>query len=391
MQNKSNEATACFKPKTFRLDMENHKKPGIISIGADIGYSAPKIVYPGGAFSFPSYAKKVSPSQIFFEYGERDIYIRDDTGIWAVGECAHDLANASETLDVTSELYGRNWYNAPLYKILIKASLGMSLVPNSYYAPEPDDEIHIQTGLPAQYMTANDVDDVKDVFAGQYEFDMRIGKDDWKSYNFQIEKEHVKVLAQPMGSLMAVCMGRDGKPSKDAQYFFTHNGEVDDYGFNTIDVSLISHGRYSNDESSNITLEDRAAREIMRRTCEAIRDTYGKSMQVSDLQRRLDTGTVLITDRKALRRTEVPFEELLLGESRRVFDEAFDSLMKARNYWEGTDFIIQTGGTYEAWKQFISDKLKDMGIRNVPGNINIPELPIEFANAWGFYCASANS
>ena len=58
--------------------------------------------------------------------------------------------------------------------------------------------------------------------------------------------------------------------------------------------------------------------------------------------------------------------------------------MSACNYWQDTEFIVWTGGTYMLWKDYFEDRLKDMGIISVPGNINIPDLPLNFANAWGF-------
>lgn len=384
MQTKINTITNSFKPKTFRLDMHNPKKDGVVVIGADIGYSAPKIISPGSANSFPSYAKKIDPSRMSFkDPDEKDIYIRTKDGIWAVGECAYEEAGAMESLDIESEMYSRNWYNAPMYKVLVTASLGLALTPTDGYAPDANDTIKIQTGLPAQYMAANDVNDIKDAFAGAYDFEMKVGAGSWERFRFEIERSNVGVIAQPLGSLMAVCLDRNGKRTKDAQYYFKNCGEIHDYGSNTVDITQIRFGRVGQEGHTSITKH--AAQEILKRTCKTLLDKYGVSMQISELQRHLQTGTVRVMDRKAMQRTEKSFEEILLTHSEEVFEETFELLKKTCNYWTDVDFIIQTGGTYEAWRNFLKEKFAYMDINIVDGNVNIPELPIEFANAWGFF------
>ena len=387
-----NNITNNFKPKSFHLDMLNKKRDGVIAIGADIGYSAPKIISPGAANSFPSYAKKIETAgRISFRDDlPTDIYIRDDTGVWAVGECAYEEAGAMESLDLIAEMYGRSWYNTLAYKTLIKASLGLALTPSKDYVPDAKDVIKIQTGLPAQYIGTEDTDEIKDAFAGHYDFEMKKGGENWESFRFDIDRANVGVMAQPLGSLMAVCLDREGRPTKDAPYYFSHNGEVDDYGFVTVDVSQINHGKVDAG-NSYISIVNCGNKEIMQRTCRDLQKGYGISLQISELQNRLVEGTVRVTNKKKMSRENVSFEEILLRNSEDVFHEMFEKLKEARNYWANTDFIIQTGGTYEAWKHFLDDAFQNMDIRIVQGNVNVPELPITFANAWGFYHFAQNA
>lgn len=379
--NTVNAVTDQFRAKTYNIPIKNRKKDGHIVLGIDIGYSGPKIISPGRAVSFPAYARKTDTSRLSFrEPQDTDIYIRDETGTWAVGELAYDEIGMSDETDISSQLYDRAWYTSPTYRTLVKASLGAGLAETRDFKPKTDDIIHVQTGLPPKYL--DDAEDVKEVFAGVHEFDMKVGKNNWESYRFKIEPQNVGVMSQPLGSLMAVCLDKNGAPLPAARYYFSHIGEVNDFGFVTTDHTRLYKGRCDTDNT--ITIINHAMHEILQRTCDTIREEYKVSLQVSELQTKLRTGTFYILDRKQMRRKSVSFEKIIVERSREVCEETFEALMSACNYWQDTEFIVWTGGTYMLWKDYFEDRLKDMGIMSVPGNINIPDLPLNFANAWGF-------
>ena len=56
------------------------------------------------------------------------------------------------------------------------------------------------------------------------------------------------------------------------------------------------------------------------------------------------------------------------------------------DYFSDIDYIIATGGTYDAWADAFNSKFAEMeGLDIIPGNINDPTLSNVFSNVRGYY------
>lgn len=72
--------------------------------------------------------------------------------------------------------------------------------------------------------------------------------------------------------------------------------------------------------------------------------------------------------------------------SKQVCEEAIDKMKVIHDYFSDTDYIIATGGTYEAWSKEFNSKFTEMeGLTIVPANVNDTTLSNVFSNVRGYY------
>lgn len=75
-----------------------------------------------------------------------------------------------------------------------------------------------------------------------------------------------------------------------------------------------------------------------------------------------------------------------------------DILLKKRkdfsathNYFADIDYIVATGGTYDAWSEQFNNVFRYMdGLQIIPGNINDPDLSNIYSNVRGYYYQRVN-
>ena len=69
-----------------------------------------------------------------------------------------------------------------------------------------------------------------------------------------------------------------------------------------------------------------------------------------------------------------------------ICDEVIEKMKSVHNYFAKTDYIIATGGTYEAWKDQFNKVFEEMdGLKIIPANINEPNISNIFSNVRGYY------
>ena len=61
------------------------------------------------------------------------------------------------------------------------------------------------------------------------------------------------------------------------------------------------------------------------------------------------------------------------------------------NYFADIDYIVATGGTYDAWSEQFNNVFRYMdGLQIIPGNINDPDLSNIYSNVRGYYYQRVN-
>ena len=189
-------------------------------------------------------------------------------------------------------------------------------------------------------------------------------------------------MPQPLGALVSALVGKDGKQLATAAKIFSKNTIVFDPGFGTCDDYLVDHGSVVDEN----TFPDFGMREVFSRTCKKIQDTYGVSLQIPDLQNLLEAGEVRVLDRKHMKRNNESFRTLLEDASREVCAETIEKLKSTHNYFADIDYIVATGGTYDAWSEQFNNTFRYMdGLQIIPGNINDPDLSNIYSNVRGYY------
>jgi len=374
--------TKDFKTRTIIRNREFPSVEGFYGISLDVGYSAVKGIGPHGYYCIPSYVRKRDADVISLrEENDTDILYRDKSGLWSVGELAYQELSTSEIIGSETELYTRMRYYSPSFIIPARVGIALSLLPDMAGCAEGK-TIAVQTGLPPKYMD-EDRKYITDVLSGTHEFELKVGVASWVKYQFYIPRENIYIMPQPMGSMISVSVGSDGRPVPDARKYLSSNVVILDPGFGTLDDYEVVKGTI---QGKGETSPELGMREVLTRTCKDLYETYGIKLQVPQLQERLEDGRVWINDIRNMTRRAVDFSSFLGKNCRSVCADALEKMKTVHGYFRNTDYIIGTGGTYDAWKDDFTEALKGMeGLQIIPGNINDQTLPNIFSNSRGYY------
>ena len=188
-------------------------------------------------------------------------------------------------------------------------------------------------------------------------------------------------MSQPFGTLYTVAFDNNGKIPEGHKDYLNKNILVWDIGFGTADMFAIMNHKLGSSE----TFDNLGMKQVLKNTIDRIYNEYGVKCTVAAFQRNLEKGTFTVFDRATRSSREIPFEEILFEESRKVclaaIDRTFDVFPLA-----DFDYIVLTGGTSAAWKDIIHEELSKMeGLNVIDGSVNDPSLPVTFANVRGYY------
>lgn len=387
-----NKITSAFRTGSFIRPMEMRNRiPGIWQIGIDIGYSSVKTATENGIACIPSHIKPVDEKDLVFRAPEStDVLYRDENGkTWAVGALAYEIGDSPDEIESETANYGRSWYDTRRYRILADVGTGVALSANQFGGPEKEDAVEIITGLPPQYKETEDTESVKNVFHDDgdvHEFSLKIGgADTWKRFRYRVEEKNVSVISQPLGAAYCVSFRLDGSQTPFAREIFGKGNKsgVCDGGFKTLDFYGIQSGIPNSDETG--TYPNRGMHEILSRTCAEIKTKYGKAIQIHQMQNILYDGMISVTDKKNFSRKTYSIQDILIKNAGDVFEDAVADMATLTKYFEGYNLLIGAGGVYEAWEEMLNKKLSQMGIRIIPANYNVPDIPNTMANALGYY------
>ncbi len=370
-------------------DNDKEKEQEQWTIGLDMGYSAVKGMSQNSYWCFPALAIKIPSDRIELRAPySTDIKYRDKTGTWAVGDMAFGEATSGEVIISDSELNRERFYSQSFH---VQAAVGIALGlrVNSFGNPNGK-EIVIQTGLPPKYKSFETEDSLRDGIEGNYDFELKIGKADWKKFNFNIKRENIYIMPQPLGSLVSISVLKNGEKSPNAPTYFGSDLIVVDPGYGTVDTFLIHNG--VNREESNETFNNLGMSEVFKRTCRTISDKYRRTTTTHELEARLTEGNLKIVNKKEMTSQMFDFSELLYKNSRDVCKEVIEQLKATYNYFEKIDYIVVTGGTYEAWKDIFAETFSSMSsLELIPANINDTSMSNIFSNVRGYYFFRLNT
>ena len=365
------------------------RKPDQWVIGLDIGYSSVKGMSQNSLFTFPKFAKKLPKNAVTLAKPlDTDILYRDceTRDIYAVGEKAEKMLSIESASDNDPTLFGRNHYYSEIFKIVSRVGLGMAMQSNSFGSPVGK-RLIVQTGLPSAYIF-DDTKYIKEVFADHYNFDLKMGKDDWQHFEFDLTEKDIFVMQQPMGTLISLVCDRNGVQTLDSEALFKSKILVFDPGFKTGDTAYIKGGEINIADCQ--TFEELSMMEVLTRTANKIRSKYGVTVTIPAMQNYLETGEVKVFDRKNMRSYPVNFAELLEASSMEVCDMAISKLVEVYNYFSEVDYLTLSGGTGAAWYPYFKERLSGFETLNIiPCNRN-DDISYIFSNVRGYYLYRIN-
>lgn len=383
-------ATKDFRTKTIFRARENiTKNEKYWPIALDIGYSGVKGFAPNHVFCFPFYSKKLNKTDITLgNPTDKDILYRDcETGdVYVVGAKAQNELSYRDTKDTNLTLYGRNRYYTSNFIVCSQVGLGLATLKNKYGDPK-DKKIVLQTGLPPLYL-AEDTEPLKDVLCRRHQFDLKIGKNDWKHFDIDLSEEDVLVTQQPLGTLTSVITKNDGSYTFDAKDILASGSLVVDPGFGTFDTSFILQNRLAVENC--LTISQFAMNQLLQNTCDRLKAEHEVNMTVPAMQSKLETGQVKVTNRQLRRSFFVDIEPILREESEKTCLGALDHLASVYDDFGQVSYIILAGGLSSAWYPIVKDYFKYMETITILQGTRNDDLEFIFTNVRGYYMALVN-
>ncbi len=374
--------TSNFKTKTISLERKNVMVDGAWGIALDIGYSAVKGISPNAVYSFPSYARKITNDSIAFGTpAQTDIQYKDSlTGeVWSVGASAQDMIVTDDANDSIAGLYGRNRYFSPMFKVIARVGLALGMMQNDYGNPAGK-TLALQTGLPPAYLKS-DTELIKEALSGEHNFEVKVGTRAWKQFSFTLPEENIRVMAQPMGTLLSIATDNSGRLVPDAKKYFASGMLIFDPGFGTLDIFNIRNRFIESYE----TFDNLGMKRVLQETVDGIFDKYKVDITIPAMQKYLQDGNVTTFNRKERKTKHEPFGDILEEASKKVCLEALGQLCTIYNDLIDHQYLVITGGTGAAWKDTIKEYFGEMEtLTIIDGNQN-DNLPYIFSNVRGYY------
>ncbi len=375
--------TQQFRTKTIIKPRKNPSVSGKWGIAIDVGYSAVKVMSPNGFFSFPSVAVRVpygTADSTIGKLSNASIAYRDSDGNeYLIGEDAEKELRGNDS--AASILYTRDRYNHQEFKVVAEVGMGLGTMENQHGEPAKS-TYHLMTGLPPEYM-AEDESLIKDVFKGRHKFSLKIGnRQDWVDFDIKIAEENIKVMEQPMGSLISISTDVNGGMVEKAKEYMSSNILIFDPGFGTLDTFEIRNHRLG----SNKTWDNLGMRRVLQETADELKKKYTVNTTVSGLEVDLDKGYVVVTDKKTHSSKKQEFAEILERANKKICDDALNAIDSCYDYLSSYDYFVIAGGTGSAWEKYIRERYKGMETLNIiNANINDSNMDSIFSNVRGYY------
>lgn len=374
--------TKDFATRTMFLDRRNPSVKGYWTVALDIGYSAVKGFSPNRVWCFPSYAREFHGKNLeIAEPGPNDIQYRDEKGVvWNVGYSAQNSLAGNDTNDSLSSLFGRDRYAFPMFLVIARVGIAAGLVTNQYGDPNGK-QLYLQTGLPPAYIKM-DAPYLKKALVGRHVFDVKIGSEPWRRFDFTLTADTIRVMPQPMGSLLSAAHDNNAQLVPEANKYFSSNVLILDAGFGTVDTYSIRHRQVETNWQSfdnlgmKAVLED-ASTEIFAR--------YGVDIPVPSMQKSLYSGFIRVFEREKMCAYNQPFDDILSESNKKVCLKAIEKLKMSYNYLVDYDYLLLTGGTGAAWQVIIEELFANMQTLKIIGGNQNDTLSHVFSNVRGYY------
>lgn len=376
--------TIAFKTRSEILDRKmpcvhgNNQYRGKTVVALDGGYSALKGVSPERTFIFPSYAKRIDKElEAVAAVKNFDIQYRDNvTGeIWLVGQSAMALMDRDDLESTTdASLYTRYRYNSDVFRVIMSTGLAIGCIGAG------DNEIFLQTGLPAAYKD-RDEGKIIEALSGDYDISLKLGAREWIDFKFEMPADHIFVMEQPQGTLCACAYGTEG-PTKMGLDLLRSNTIILDIGFGTEDIFSIRAG-YKNGHQ---TYSDTGMRSVFDETLKELARNYPIETKIFELQNFLEDGKLPFFNPDTFSMEEVAFGSVLERKNKELCEKSIRRLMQDYDNLMGYKYLIVTGGTGECRFEQIKDMLKGIpSITVLPGNLSHTELAFSYSNVLGYY------
>ena len=377
--------TDKFQTRDRILNRKNPTVDGYWICGIDIGYGGIKGFSPNKEYSVSSYLYKLirgSADNRTADVQPTDIIYRDKDGDWAVGDFAYEMENPRDpkTLD-TKKVAKETRYLDKEFKIYFSVAMGLALLQNDE-RQRTDERIMVQTGLPTKYLKMGHGRILRAGVQGKYDFDLKVGMNDYVHFEFEITPEQLFIVTQPQGALYSACKDINGRDIPAGRDYMSQHTLVLDPGYFTTDFNGLNKCVPLDSESDSLEL---GMHEVFSRAVKEINRQENVQVTIVEFRKALATGNLEVYDFLSGSYTDIDISPYLEKASKEVCNEVLDNLMTSFQGLSLHKYLLVAGGTGAAWMPYISERFKNHRMTIVKCNQNDPQLNNVYSTARGFY------
>jgi plasmid segregation protein ParM len=351
-----------------------------VYIGNDQGYYGNKVVSRAkGKFYKMFIRNMVVPNrvgEITYNNDPHNIMYREVEGDreWFVGKLAIEQSGDDELFDSHKRrLFSPTWFREQEYLIMFRVGTGLMLQGNT----EPIVSVALPTDSYIDYK-----DELKRRLIGKHRFEVKQGNLPYRRVEFEIKKENLFVISQPMATLFHIALDRDGNLLNED--LFIQKVSINDLGFGTSDIETL-HGETIIKRQSftsrfaMLSVYQLLAKRLLEFTRSVDPDQTGKEYPIWSLPRIVSSGEISFKGK--LHDVSQLVHECIKEVGENLVDEVWNRL----DYGDDITYIILTGGASIPFKPFYRERFGDKLIFAEDYGIEA-----QFANAFGL-CKFAQS
>ncbi|RAL23404.1 ParM/StbA family protein [Thermoflavimicrobium daqui] len=325
-----------------------------VYIGNDQGYYGTKVVSRANGKFYKMFIRNmVVPNrvgEITYNNDPHNIMYKEADGDreWFVGKLAIEQSGDDELFDSHKRrLFSPTWFREQEYLIMFRVSTGLMLQGNT----EPIVSVALPTDSYVDYK-----DDLKRRLIGKHSFEVKQGNLPYRKIEFEIKKENLFVISQPMATLFHIALDREGNLLNED--LFIQKVSINDLGFGTSDIETL-HGETIIKRQSftsryaMMTVYQRLSKKLLEFTRSVDSEQNGKEYPIWSLPRIVSSGEISFKGKIHDISSIVQESIKEVGES--LVDEVWNRL----EFGDDITYIILTGGASIPFKPFYRDRFGD--------------------------------
>ncbi|SDX28103.1 hypothetical protein SAMN05444487_11359 [Marininema mesophilum] len=346
-----------------------------VYIGNDQGYYGTKVVSRNNDKFLKMFIRNmVVPNrvgEITYNNDPHNIMYRENNSDreWFVGKLAIEQSADDELFDSHERrLFSPTWFREQEYLIMFRVSTGLMLQGN------PDAEPVISVALPTDsYIDYKE--ELKRRLIGKHSFEIKQGNLPYRKIEFEIKRENLYVISQPMATLFHIALDREGQLLNED--LFIQKVSINDLGFGTSDVETL-HGetiikRQSfTSRHAMINVYHLLSQRLNEFTKDVDSEKTGKDYPIWSLNPIIRSGEI------SFKGTVYDVSDIVKAAIEEVGTSLVDEVWTRLDYADDITYIILTGGSSIPFKNHYQQQFGEKLIFAEDYGIDA-----QFANAFG--------
>lgn len=325
-----------------------------VYIGNDQGYYGTKVVSRANGKFYKMFIRNmVVPNrvgEITYNNDPHNIMYREADGDreWFCGKLAVEQSGDDELFDSHKRrLFSPTWFREQEYLIMFRVSTGLMLQGNN----EPVVSVALPTDSYIDYK-----DELKRRLIGKHTFEVKQGNLPYRKIEFEIKKENLFVISQPMATLFHIALDRDGKLLNED--LFIQKVSINDLGFGTSDIETL-HGetiikRQSfTSRHAMLNVYNLLSKRLLEFTRSADAENNGKEYPIWSLPRIVNSGEISFKGKT--HDVSAIVQECV----REVGSSLVEEVWQRLDFGDDITYIILTGGASIPFKPFYRERFGD--------------------------------